>query len=113
MKVTKVTPLAEVELYEVDLPVTAPDAEVLAATEALVPIESKRQANGPAFISWRELTSLEDVAAELAATRAAYERATEQAKAALDEYAAEGMGERELARKLGVDRMTIRRWRGK
>lgn len=112
MKVTKVTPLAEVELYEVDLPVTASDAEVLAAVESLAPIESKRQANGPAFISWRELGSLDDVAAELAATRAAYERATEQAKAALDDYAGE-MSERELARKLGVDRITIRRWRGK
>lgn len=113
MKVTKVTPFNLVETYEVDLPATADDAEVLAATEALAPLESSRSGCGEPLISWREHGSLDAVAAELAATKAAYERATEQAKAALDEYAAEGMSERELARKLGVDRITIRRWRGK
>ena len=113
MKVTKVTPSSLVELYDVDLPPSATDAEVLAATETLAPLESTRQAAGPAFISWRELGGLEEVAEELAATRAAYERATEQAKAKLEEAAAAGMSERQIAAKLGVDRITIRRWRGK
>ena len=113
MKVTKVTPSSLVEVYDVDLPPTATDAEVLAATEALAPLESTRQAAGAAFISWHELGTLDEVAEELAATKAAYERATEQAKAAIAGEAADWVSERELARKLGVDRITIRRWRGK
>lgn len=113
MKVTKVTPSSLVEVYEVDLPAAATDAEVLAATDGLAPVESTRQPNGEPFVSWRELGTLDDVAAELAATKAAYERATEQAKAAIEGAAADGLSERQIAEKLGVDRITIRRWRGK
>jgi hypothetical protein len=116
MKVTKVTPSELVEVYSVDLPAIASDAEVIAATETLAPLESTRQEAGEPFISWREHGSLDAVAAELVLARAAFDRATEQAKSAIEGASEEdlgGQGERVLADKFGVDRTTIRRWRGK
>lgn len=113
MKVTRLTPSNLIETYEVDLPAAATDAEVLAATEELAPVASHRELGGLPSITWREHDGLDAVAAELAASKAAFERATEQAKAAIEAAAAEGMGERAIADKFGVDRTTIRRWRGK
>ena len=113
MRATVVTPSSLVEVYDVDLPATATDAEVLAATVPIAPIESARHPAGEVFISWREHAGLDGIAAELTSARAAYERATEQAKAALEDAAAGGLSESQLADKLGVDRTTIRRWRGK
>jgi hypothetical protein len=112
MKITKCTPENLVEVFDVG-ELAGTDADVLAATETLIPIEAKREPVGEPFISWREHDGFEALAEEYRTAKSAKDRAEEQVKAVLDEAVATGMSEHELARKLDVDRMTIRRWRGK
>lgn len=59
------------------------------------------------------LTSLSKLGKSIAATRAAREKAFREAEALALDALAEGATEVEVARELGVDRMTVRKWRGK
>ena len=56
---------------------------------------------------------LERAGVRLQRARAAVDQATEQARAAALAALAEGVAEAGVARTLGVDRMTIRKWAGK
>ena len=113
MKVTKTTRTELVETYEVNLPGTATDSEILEAIDGTAPIESARRAiNGPQ-ISRQESASFEDVFEVAAIAHTAFELALERARPMIEEAVAAGMSERQIAKLLGRDRGTIRRWRGK
>jgi len=58
-------------------------------------------------------SNLERAGATLRRARAALAKATEQAEQAALEALAEGATESAVARTLGVDRMTVRKWAGK
>ncbi|RRJ85920.1 hypothetical protein EG850_11075 [Gulosibacter macacae] len=58
-------------------------------------------------------TDLERAGAKLRRARAALAKATEEAQAAALQALAEGHAEAAVARDLGVDRMTVRKWAGK
>lgn len=109
MRIELATPETLVEVYDVDLPITASDAEVIAAAGPLAPERAERRRQGEPFVLSRELEDLEAIAGALAAGRQAIEAAREFVLSA----ASDGVSEHELARKFGVDRQTIRRWRGK
>jgi len=59
------------------------------------------------------MSDLDAVAARYEAVRTALHEATVEAKAAAVEAVAAGMSEVEAARRLGVSRMTLRKWIGK
>jgi hypothetical protein len=98
-----------VEVYDLDLPITAGDAELLEAAAPLAPVSAGRRPNGEPFVMSRQLEELDAIAGALTAGR--------QAERAAREFvvgpASEGVSEYELAEKFGFDRATIRRWRGK
>ena len=56
---------------------------------------------------------LERAGARLRRARAAAEQATEEAREAALQALADGAAEAAVARALGVDRMTVRKWAGK
>lgn len=109
MRVEIATPETLVEVYDVDAPTGASDAYVLAACRPLAPVSAERRSAGGPFVLSRRLEELEAIADAMTAGR--------QAEAAAREYVltpeSEAVGERVLAEKFGVDRQTIRRWRGK
>lgn len=109
MRIEIATPETLVEVYEVDKPITASDADLLEAVVALAPASAERRRQGEPFVLSRELEDLEAIADALAAGRQAIEAAREF----VSSDASDGVSEHELARKFGVDRQTIRRWRGK
>lgn len=92
---------------------SATDAELLAEAEKRVPVEGRREPRADAVVVDRGEDDIELAAAEYVAAKAAAERAEARAKALLETAAARGHSEHQLAAMLGVDRMTIRRWRGK
>lgn len=59
------------------------------------------------------MTNLDRVAGRLRAARREAQEASDAAKAAAREAVAAGMSESEAARRVGVTRMTIRKWTGK
>lgn len=109
MRIEIATPETLVEVYEVDNPITASDAELLSAVAPLAPASAERRRNGEPFVLSRELEDLEAIADAMAAGRQAMDAAREF----VCSERSDGVSEHELARKLGVDRQTIRRWRGK
>lgn len=109
MRIEVATSETLVEVYDVDLPITASDAELLEAVEHCAPESAERRRQGEPFVLSRELEDLEAIADACAAGR----QAIEAAKAFACSPASDGVSEAELARKFGVDRQTIRRWRGK
>lgn len=59
------------------------------------------------------MTGISSAAARLSRARKQLDAAMEQAETAAISAAADGMPETEIARTLGVNRMTVRRWLGK
>lgn len=109
MRVEIVTPEMVVECYDVDLPITAGDAEILKAAASAWPSERQRRRQGDSFVLSRQIEDLEAIADALAAGRQAMDAAREFACS----DASLGVSEHELARRFGVSRDRIRRWRGK
>lgn len=59
------------------------------------------------------MTDLADAAGRLLVARQELTEATDAAKAAAREAVGRGVSEVEVARRLGVSRMTVRKWLGK
>lgn len=59
------------------------------------------------------MTELERAGKRLRTTRSAQSKTYEEARVAALNALAGGMSESEVAATLGVDRMTVRKWRGK
>ncbi|QEA10803.1 hypothetical protein [Mycobacterium phage Weirdo19] len=115
MRITTERTELVVEVFEVpDELRSATDAELLAVAEHRAPVEGRRQVVGDRVVVDRGEDDIELAAAAYREARAAVERAEARAKALVVETAGEGTrSEAELAKLLGVDRMTVRRWRGK
>lgn len=91
----------------------AEDDAILASVRRRQPLESVREDGDPVVFS-RGADALEEAAARFVAAREAFEAAQVDARAAAVAAADAGeMSEHALARLLGVERMTIRAWRGK
>lgn len=108
MKIEIATPETLVERYDVDKPITASDAELLESAAPLAPTSAERR-HGKPFVLSRDFEGLEMLAEALAFGR----QAEESAKAFVLTPESYAVSEYELAQRLGVDRSTIRRWRGK
>jgi hypothetical protein len=104
-----------VEVYELpDELRSGTDAELLAEAEKRVPLEGRREAQEDWVDVDRGEDDIELAAAAYREAKAAVERAEARAKALVVETAGDrSRSEHQLASMLGVDRMTIRRWRGK
>lgn len=109
MRVELATPELLVEVYEIDAPAGASDAYVIAACRPLPPAWAERRRQGEPFVMSRDLEDLDAIADALAAWR----QAMDAARDFVCTPASEAVSEYELARRLGVDRGTIRRWRSK
>lgn len=59
------------------------------------------------------MRDLHSLGAQLATARKEHERLLAEAKGAATTAYSEGVGESEIARRLGVARLTVRRWLGK
>ncbi len=115
MRITTERTELVIEVYELpDQFRSASDAELLANAEQRVPVEGRREPRGEVVIVDRGEDDIELAAAAYRDARAAVERAEARAKALVVETAGDrSRSEAELAKMLGVDRMTVRRWRGK
>ncbi|GJJ24177.1 hypothetical protein [Mycolicibacterium mageritense] len=115
MKITTERTELVVEVYEVpDELRRATDAELLAEVENRVPVEGRREPQGEPVIVDRGEDDIELAAAAYRDAKAAVARAEDRAKSLVVESAGDRTySEQQLASMLGVDRMTIRRWRGK
>lgn len=91
----------------------ASDEELLANTGSRMPIAAMSTAVGEPVLVDRGDLDFETAAKAYRAATEAAERAEERAKGLLEQAAAAGRNEYELANLLGVNRSTIRRWRGK
>ncbi|ORA24879.1 hypothetical protein [Mycobacterium aquaticum] len=113
MRITTNRTEVVVEVYELpDEMRTGTDAELLAEADKRVPIEGRREPQGDWVVVDRGEDDIELAAAAYREAKAAVERAEARAKALV--VADDGTrSEAKLASLLGVDRMTIRRWRGK
>lgn len=109
MRIEIATPETLVEVYEVDLPSTSSDDELLEAAAPMAPASAERRRQGEPFVLSRELEDLEAIAAAMSLGR----QAEQAARAFVLTPESELVGERVLSDKFGVDRETIRRWRGK
>lgn len=109
MRIEIATPETLVEVYDVDAPTGASDAYLLAACRPLAPVSAERRPQGEPFVLSRRLEELEAIADALTAGR----QALDAARDFVCSDTSDGISEHELARKFGVDRQTIRRWRGK
>jgi hypothetical protein len=98
-----------VEVYDLDVPITASDRDLLDAAATIAPVRADRRRNGEPFVLSRELVEVEAIADAMALGR----QAEESAKAFVLTPESEAISEYDLAEKFGVDRSTIRRWRGK
>lgn len=115
MRITTERTERVVEVYEVPSDLrAASDAELLADVERRVPVEGRREPAGVAVVIDRGEDDIELAAAAFRDAKAAAKRAEERAKTLVIATADDkSRSEAELAAMLGVDRMTIRRWRGK
>jgi len=120
MRIVTHTPRIYVEEWEVKgLPATATDAEVLAILRGEVRgsvafIQSKSVVDtGPAFVFARGQSDLEQAGRRIAEARANEAAALDEARTLAKEAFDGGASEREVATLLGVDRNTVRAWRGK
>ncbi|MCT7373383.1 hypothetical protein [Mycolicibacterium llatzerense] len=101
-----------IEVYELpDELRTASDAELLAEADTRVPIEGRREPHGDWVVTDRGEDDIERAAAAYRDAKAAVDRAEERIKPLVQ--AEGGRSEQKLADLVGVDRQTIRRWRGK
>lgn len=111
-----VTHRTELVIETYDLPDemrAATDEELLAEAEQRVPISGRREQQDDLYVADRGEDDIETAAAAYRDARTAADRAEHRAKALLTAAAENGYSEHRLAGLLGVDRMTIRRWRGK
>lgn len=115
MRITTHRTVRVVEVYELPDELRAgTDAELLAEAEKRVPIEGRREAQADWVVDDRGEDDIELAAAAYRAAKADVERAEARAKALVVETAGDrSRSEHQLASMLGIDRMTIRRWRGK
>ncbi|WP_319455144.1 MULTISPECIES: hypothetical protein [unclassified Mycobacterium] len=115
MKITTERTERVVEVYEVPDELRAgTDAVLLAEADRRVPVEGRREPVGEWVIVDRGEDDIELAAAAFRDAKAAAKRAEDRAKALVVATAEDRTrSEAELASMLGVDRMTIRRWRGK
>lgn len=117
------TPRTHVGEYEVTgLPADAPDATVLGIISGETSIDGVRAKRlsastvdaGPAFVFARGADDLEVAGQRIRAARAAEEAAIEAGRAvAVAKMDAGQASERQVAAAFGVDRNTVRSWRGK
>lgn len=113
MRVTIHTPGVLVEEYDVaDRLAAAADEAILAAIRRKSPVSSVQE-DGDAVVWSRGADAVEEAAARLAATREAFETAKKHAQKYLRSDVGYVHSERQLAQMFGVDRLTIRAWRGK
>jgi hypothetical protein len=115
MRITTERTETVVEVYDIpDELRGAADAELLAEAERRVPVEGRREPAGEAVVVDRGEDDIELAAAAFRNAKAAEARAEARAKALVVATAEDkSRSEHELGRLFGVDRMTIRRWRGK
>jgi hypothetical protein len=115
VRVTVHTAGVLVEEYDVpDKLSGAADADILAAVRRKRPTTSHREDVGDPIVYSRGGDAVDEAAAAFVAAREAFDVAKERAKAAATAAAdADEKSEHELGRLFGVDRLTIRSWRGK
>lgn len=107
-------PFITADEYDLPLYPDAPDDAVIAASAGALPAKTEVIETGAAFVYMRGTDDVDEAGRRLAEARAAMVRAMEEARvAAVAEIDAGLISERAAADKLGVDRNTVRGWRGK
>lgn len=115
MRVTIHTDGRWVEEYDVaDEMVTEPDVAILEAINGREPASSEFEVVGDPVVVSRGCDTLGGVAGRFVLAQQAFKKARGEAAAMVDGLGDDpGISERELSSMFGVDRLTIRSWRGK